>query len=236
MHGHAGLSQDSIVIRATGSAGQSFGAFLARGITLKLFGDTNDYCGKGMSGGTIAVMPPPESSRSSADIIVGNTCLYGAIEGNCYLRGIAGERFAVRNSGAAAVLEGAGDHCCEYMTGGTVVVLGKVGRNFAAGMSGGVAYVLDEAGSFQTCCNQSMVDLEQLSDTAGADAHLGRSDVDILRGLLRAHHEHTRSPLASAILKDWNTYASRFVKVMPREYRRALQAMAEQEAEAAAAA
>ena len=234
-HGHTGLPDDSIVIRATGSAGQSFGAFLARGITLKLVGDTNDYCGKGLSGGTIAVMPP-DVNRAGADIIVGNTCLYGAIEGNCYFRGVAGERFAVRNSGAAAVIEGAGDHCCEYMTGGTVVVLGGVGRNFAAGMSGGVAYVLDQDGSFESRCNRAQVDLEQLSEDAGADAHLGRSDIDMLRTLLRAHHEHTRSPLASAVLKDWNTCAGKFVKVMPREYRRALLALAdEQDAQTVAA-
>ena len=235
-HGHAGLDDGSITIRATGSAGQSFGAFLARGVTLKLVGDTNDYCGKGLSGGTIAVMPP-DVGRAGADIIVGNTCLYGAIDGSCYFRGVAGERFAVRNSGAAAVIEGAGDHCCEYMTGGTVVVLGAVGRNFAAGMSGGVAYVLDSDGSLESLCNRSMVDLEPLSDQIAADSHLGRSDTDILRELLRAHHEHTRSPLASAMLKDWNTWTGRFVKVMPREYRRALQAMAaEPEAQSVSAA
>jgi len=161
-YGHAGLPDDTIHVRFKGTAGQSFGAWLARGVTLELEGDANDYVGKGLSGGRLIVYPPREATKLVPEdsIIVGNTVLYGAIEGECYLRGVAGERFAVRNSGAIAVIEGAGDHCCEYMTGGVVVVLGRTGRNFAAGMSGGIAYVLDEDDTFESRCNLSMVDLE----------------------------------------------------------------------------
>jgi len=159
-YGHSGLPDDTIHVRFKGTAGQSFGAWLTRGVTLELEGETNDYVGKGLSGGRIIVYPARESAIVPEEsIIVGNTVLYGAIEGECYFRGVAGERFAVRNSGAIAVVEGAGDHCCEYMTGGVVVVLGRTGRNFAAGMSGGIAYVLDEDSSFATRCNLSMVEL-----------------------------------------------------------------------------
>src|SRR5262249_29660764 len=164
-YGHVGLPDDTIHVRLTGTAGQSFGAFLARGVTLELEGVGNDYVGKGLSGGRIIVRPPVDSGVTPEEsIIVGNTVLYGAIAGETYLRGVAGERFAVRNSGAIAVVEGAGDHCCEYMTGGIVVVLGPTGRNFAAGMSGGIAYVLDEDGTFPTRCNMAMVELEPVPD------------------------------------------------------------------------
>ena len=161
IYGHAGLPHDTIQVSFKGTAGQAFGAWLARGVTFELEGEGNDYVGKGLSGGRIIVKPPRNSGIVPEEsIIVGNTVMYGAIEGECYFRGIAGERFAVRNSGAVAVVEGAGDHCCEYMTGGIVVVLGKTGRNFAAGMSGGVAYVLDEDGDFPKLCNMAMVELE----------------------------------------------------------------------------
>ena len=161
IYGHAGLPHDTIQVSFKGTAGQAFGAWLARGVTFDLEGEGNDYVGKGLSGGRIIVKPPRNSGIVPEEsIIVGNTVMYGAIEGECYFRGIAGERFAVRNSGAVAVVEGAGDHCCEYMTGGIVVVLGKTGRNFAAGMSGGIAYVLDEAGDFAKLCNMAMVELE----------------------------------------------------------------------------
>jgi len=174
IYGHAGLPHDTIQVGFKGTAGQAFGAWLARGITFDLEGEGNDYVGKGLSGGRLIVKPPRNSGIVPEEsIIVGNTVMYGAIEGECYFRGIAGERFAVRNSGAVAVVEGAGDHCCEYMTGGIVVVLGKTGRNFAAGMSGGVAYVLDEAGDFQKLCNMAMVDLEPvLSERDDQRKHL----------------------------------------------------------------
>src|SRR5258705_6930378 len=164
-YGHTGLPEETIHVKLTGIAGQSFGAWLARGVTLELEGEGNDYVGKGLSGGRIIVRPPADSGITPEEsIIVGNTVLYGAIAGESYFRGIAGERFAVRNSGAIAVVEGAGDHCCEYMTGGVVVVLGPTGRNFAAGMSGGIAYVLDEDGSFATRCNMAMVELEPVPE------------------------------------------------------------------------
>ncbi len=164
-YGHEGLPDDTIHVKLTGTAGQSFGAWLARGVTFELEGDANDYVGKGLSGGRIIVRPTADAGIvPEQSIIVGNTVLYGAIEGECYFRGVAGERFAVRNSGAIAVIEGAGDHCCEYMTGGVVVVLGRTGRNFAAGMSGGIAYVLDEDGTFASRCNLAMVELEPMPD------------------------------------------------------------------------
>src|SRR5207253_1173249 len=174
-----GLPPDTIVTRFTGTAGQSFGAFLARGVTFELEGDANDYLGKGLSGGRIVVQPPADTGVvPEQSIIVGNTVLYGAIAGECYFRGVAGERFAVRNSGANAVIEGAGDHCCEYMTGGVVVVLGRTGRNFAAGMSGGVAYVLDEDGTFESRCNMAMVDLEPVVEEAEASARIYHQDLE----------------------------------------------------------
>jgi glutamate synthase domain-containing protein 3 len=233
-YGHDGLPDDSIHIRLAGSAGQSFGAFLARGITLDLVGDTNDYCGKGLSGGRICVQPSPKfAGDPSENIITGNVVLYGAICGEAYFRGVAGERFAVRNSGALAVVEGVGDHGCEYMTGGTVVVLGSSGRNFAAGMSGGMAYVLDLHGEFVRYCNSAMVDLETVLPESEQRArvaqhlwHLGQSDEALLRDLVENHAKYTNSRRAREILDDWSSYRPRFVKVFPKEYRRALQELA----------
>jgi glutamate synthase (NADPH/NADH) large chain len=237
-YGHAGLPDDSIRIKAKGTAGQSFGAFLAHGVTLELEGQANDYVGKGLSGGRIIVYPPRECPIAPEEnIIVGNTVLYGAIGGEVFLRGVAGERFAVRNSGATAVVEGVGDHGCEYMTGGTVVVLGKSGRNFAAGMSGGVAYVLDTTGDFCLRCNKAMVALEPVlaaDDQPKAIRHLGRADADLLRSLIEKHLFTTGSSLARTILDDFAAFRARFVKVMPHEYRRALGEM-EQRAAAALA-
>ncbi len=242
---HKGLKDGTISVRLTGTAGQSFGAFLARGITFELVGDGNDYVGKGLSGGRIVVRPP-ENTRivSEESIIVGNTVLYGATEGEAYFSGVAGERFAVRNSGAAAVVEGVGDHGCEYMTGGVVVVIGKTGRNFAAGMSGGVAYVLDEDGDFAERCNMAMVELEpvpeeddmmeKLHHHGGDLAHKGRVDVsgdmtkhdeERLVQLISKHVHYTGSARAKAILDDWAAFRPKFRKVMPVEYRRALAEM-----------
>jgi glutamate synthase (NADPH/NADH) large chain len=213
-YGHEGLPDDTIHVRLAGSAGQSFGAFLAKGVTLDLVGDTNDYCGKGLSGGRISVQPSPKFRGEPTDnIITGNVVLYGAIAGEAYFRGVAGERFAVRNSGAIAVVEGVGDHGCEYMTGGTVVVLGNTGRNFAAGMSGGFAYVLDLDGEFAKRCNASMVDLEPLVEP---------EDEATLRRLIENHSRYTGSKRAQAILAGWAQYRAKFVKVFPKEYRRAL--------------
>jgi len=228
--GHDGLPDDTIHVRFAGSAGQSFGAFLARGITLDLIGDTNDYCGKGLSGGRISVQPSPKFRGDPLDnIITGNVVLYGAIAGEAYFRGVAGERFAVRNSGAHAVVEGVGDHGCEYMTGGTVVVLGTTGRNFAAGMSGGIAYVLDEDGTFATKCNTSMVTLEALVAEKEQEAklgrelwHLGQSDEVVARRMIEQHLRHTGSTQARRVLDNWHHYRGKLVKVFPNEYRRAL--------------
>ena len=233
-YGHEGLPDDTIHVRLAGSAGQSFGAFLARGITLDLVGDTNDYCGKGLSGGRICVQPSPKfGGEPSENIITGNVVLYGAICGEAYFRGVAGERFAVRNSGASAVVEGVGDHACEYMTGGTVAVLGLTGRNFAAGMSGGVAYVLDRDGEFVKYCNTSMVDLEpvlpeseQRIKVAQRLWHLGECDELLLRRLIENHARHTGSRRAREVLDNWAAYRARFVKVFPKEYRRALKELA----------
>jgi glutamate synthase (NADPH/NADH) large chain len=212
-YGHEGLPDDTVHIRLAGSAGQSFGAFLAKGVTLDLIGDTNDYCGKGLSGGRISVQPSPKfRGEPTENIITGNVVLYGAIAGEAYFRGVAGERFAVRNSGAHAVVEGVGDHGCEYMTGGTVVVLGATGRNFAAGMSGGLAYVLDVDGEFARRCNSAMVDLEPLAD----------SDESGLRRLIENHVRYTNSKRGGEVLANWAQYRPKFVKVFPKEYRRAL--------------
>ena len=239
---HKGLREDTISVKLTGTAGQSFGAFLARGISFELVGDGNDYVGKGLSGGRIVIRPPEDAKIVAEDsIIVGNTVLYGATEGECYFRGVAGERFAVRNSGAVTVVEGVGDHGCEYMTGGVVVVIGKTGRNFAAGMSGGVAYVLDEEGDFAERCNMAMVELEpvpeeddmleKLHHHGGDIAHKGRVDVsgDMTRHdeerlvqLISNHMHYTGSTRAKQILDDWASYRPKFRKVMPVEYRRAL--------------
>ncbi|MCD6682227.1 MAG: glutamate synthase subunit alpha [Burkholderiaceae bacterium] len=229
-HGHEGLPEDTIHVQLNGTAGQSLGAFLARGVTIDLVGQANDYVGKGLSGGRVIVRPTNDfRGRADENIIVGNTVLYGAIEGEAYFRGVAGERFCVRNSGATAVVEGTGDHGCEYMTGGTVVVLGGTGRNFAAGMSGGVAYVHDPHDDFASRCNASMVSLErvastaqQLADSDPATWHGGECDEIILKSLVERHFRYTGSEKARAILDDWNRERARFVKVFPNEYRRAL--------------
>jgi glutamate synthase (NADPH/NADH) large chain len=238
-YGHAGLPEDTIHVKFRGTAGQSFAAFLAAGITFELEGDANDYVGKGLSGGRIVVYPPAESKLvPEENIIIGNTVLYGAISGEAYFRGVGGERFAVRNSGCTTVVEGVGDHGCEYMTGGTVVVIGQTGRNFAAGMSGGVAYVLDEEGTFEQRCNLAMVELEPVpeedavldeTEKGGLESHgkvnvkhLGQADEVLLRGLIEKHLRYTNSARAKTILDNWNKYLPKFVKVMPTEYRRAL--------------
>ncbi|HSD54272.1 MAG TPA: glutamate synthase-related protein, partial [Burkholderiales bacterium] len=229
-YGHEGLPDDTIHVRLAGSAGQSFGAFLAKGVWLDLRGDTNDYCGKGLSGGRISVQPSPKfRGEPTENIITGNVVLYGAIAGGAYFRGVAGERFAVRNSGAHAVIEGVGDHGCEYMTGGTVAVLGQTGRNFAAGMSGGIAYVLDLDGTFAKKCNTAMVDLEPVFSEGEQHGkvsrdvwHMGYSDESILKRLIENHAKYTDSRRAKEILADWAGYRTKFVKVFPKEYRRAL--------------
>jgi glutamate synthase (NADPH/NADH) large chain/glutamate synthase (ferredoxin) len=229
-----GLADDTLRIQLEGTGGQSFGAFLAKGITLYLIGDANDYTGKGLSGGRVVVRPSIDfRGESIHNIIVGNTVLYGATSGEAFFSGVAGERFAVRLSGATAVVEGTGDHGCEYMTGGTVAVLGKTGRNFAAGMSGGVAYVYDEDGSFASRCNTAMVALEKVlpakeqEDTQKPAAwHRGQSDEGQLRKLLEDHHRWTGSKRARALLDDWTSARAKFVKVFPNEYKRALGEMA----------
>ena len=241
-YGHEGLPDDTVRVRFAGSAGQSFGAFLAHGVTLDLIGDTNDYCGKGLSGGRISVQPSPKfRGEPTENIITGNVVLYGAIAGEAYFRGVAGERFAVRNSGASAVVEGVGDHGCEYMTGGSVAVLGLTGRNFGAGMSGGIAYVLDTDGEFVTRCNTSMVDLEPVLAAAEQQGklgrelwHLGEADEVVLRGLIENHLKHTGSKRAQQILEQWPAFRARFVKVFPKEYRRALGELAAAHKKAAA--
>jgi glutamate synthase (NADPH/NADH) large chain len=238
-YGHAGLPDDTIHIQLQGTAGQSAGAFLAHGITLDLVGEGNDYVGKGLSGGRIIVRPNTEFRGWAVDnIIVGNTVLYGAIAGEAFINGVAGERFAVRNSGAVAVVEGTGDHGCEYMTGGTVVVLGETGRNFAAGMSGGIAYVYDPDGDFAAKCNLAMVALEPLLSTTEQEAKgeralwhsttrggAGQSDEAILKGLIERHFKHTGSTRARNLLDAWAAGRAKFVKVFPAEYKRALAEM-----------
>ncbi|MFZ9185884.1 MAG: glutamate synthase-related protein, partial [Polynucleobacter sp.] len=238
-YGHLGLPDDTIHIQLNGTAGQSFAAFLARGITLDPVGDANDYVGKGLSGGRVVVRAPHEfRGDASQNIIVGNTVLYGAIEGEAFFNGVAGERFAVRNSGSIAVVEGTGDHGCEYMTGGTVVVLGKTGRNFAAGMSGGVAYVFDEDGLFEKRCNTTMATLEKVLPSSEQIASMPKStwhapvnvkeggerqtDEQILKTLIERHFRYTGSERAKALLADWDKSRARFVKVLPTEYKRAL--------------
>jgi glutamate synthase (NADPH/NADH) large chain len=214
-HGSAGLPDDTIHIKFHGCAGQSFGAFLAKGVTLTLEGEANDYVGKGLSGGTLVIYPPRNSKFvPEENILVGNVCLYGATSGEVFFNGMAGERFAVRNSGATAVVEGVGDHGCEYMTRGLVVVLGKAGRNFAAGMTGGIAYVLDEGGAFASeSCNRTDVDLEAVTDL---------KDVELLHRLVSRHAELTDSPQAKWILKHWDAALPKFIKVFPHEYKRVL--------------
>jgi len=214
-YGEKGLPGDTINCTFHGTAGQSFGAFLAKGITFRLEGDSNDYLGKGLSGGKIIVVPPDGSSFKPEDnIIIGNTSFYGATDGEAYIRGTGGERFCVRNSGVKAVIEGTGDHCCEYMTGGRVVVLGRTGRNFAAGMSGGVSYVLNETGDFDYFCNKGLVDIVPVED---------RADVVELQTLINNHLLHTRSSLASKILTSWEEYLPMFVKVIPFEYKKVIE-------------
>jgi len=254
-YGHAGLADDTISLKFRGQAGQSFGAFAARGVSLELTGDGNDYVGKGLSGGRVVVRQPPEANRDPTEnIIVGNTVLYGAIAGEAYFQGVAGERFAVRNSGAVTVVEGLGDHGCEYMTGGVVVVLGDTGRNFAAGMSGGVAYVYDPAGRFAPLCNAAMVDLEKVEPTVANKDEAGRPsqrplsvenngmgdmlafDAERLRILIERHHLYTGSARAREILENWDQALGSFVKVMPKDYRRALVEMAAERQAAAAVA
>ena len=223
-HGGDGLPDETIRIHFTGSAGQSFGAFVPRGVTLTLEGDANDYWGKGLSGGRLVVYPPRQATFvAEENIVIGNVALYGATGGAAYIRGVAGERFAVRNSGVHAVVEGIGDHGCEYMTGGRVVVLGHTGRNFAAGMSGGIAYVLDLEGDFARHCNRGMVDLEPLVDAA---------DLDLVHGLISRHRELTNSTRAALVLTNWTTMPQKFVKVVPQDYKRVLQAEARARAEA----
>jgi glutamate synthase domain-containing protein 2/glutamate synthase domain-containing protein 1/glutamate synthase domain-containing protein 3 len=222
-YGGAGLPDDTISVHFTGSAGQSFGAFLPRGITLTLEGDANDFWGKGLSGGRLVAFPPRQSTFvAHENIIVGNVCLYGATGGEAYVRGIGGERFAVRNSGAAAVVEGVGDHGCEYMTAGRVVVIGRTGRNFAAGMSGGIAYVQDVDGRFARRCNQQMVDLEPLAET---------EDLEFVRMMLRQHARYTNSERAAGLLANWVQEHTRFIKVIPRDYKRVMLAEARAKAE-----
>src|SRR5690606_1607271 len=233
--------EDTIWLTFKGTAGQSFGAWAARGVTLDLVGEGNDYVGKGLSGGKIIVRPDPSSGIVPEEsIIIGNTVMYGAITGECYFRGVAGERFAVRNSGAYAVVEGTGDHGCEYMTGGVVVVLGPTGRNFAAGMSGGIAYVLDEKGDFETKLNKEMVELDAIVADPGSlrmleemkgdvavslkslMVDMREQDAERLHALIMRHARYTNSTKAKAILADWPNMVTKFRKVMPVEYRRAL--------------
>lgn len=208
------LPEDTINIKLHGSAGQSLGAWLAKGITITVEGDANDYVGKGLSGGKIIIYPPKNSTFKAEDnIIAGNVNLYGATSGEAYFRGIAAERFAVRNSGATAVVEGIGDHGCEYMTGGRVVILGKTGRNFGAGMSGGVAYVLDKDKDLHKQCNSETFELEPVEDAA---------DIAELKNLISRHLQYTDSTVARDILDDWDTSLAQFVKVMPIDYKRVL--------------
>ena len=222
-HGGEGLAEDTIKAHFTGSAGMSFGAFVPKGVTMTLEGDSNDYLGKGLSGAKIIVYPSRKASfKAEENIIVGNVCFYGATDGEAYVRGIAGERFAVRNSGVNAVVEGVGDHCCEYMTGGKIVVIGATGRNFAAGMSGGSAFVLEDRDKFEINCNQDMVHLESLVEA---------EDVEAVKSMLKNHHEYTNSPVAEKILNDWDNYQSKFIKVMPKDYKRVLEAMKRAKAE-----
>jgi glutamate synthase (NADPH) large chain len=214
-YGSAGLPDDTVRFSFTGSAGQSFGAFLAKGVSLTLEGDANDYVGKGLSGGRIVIYPPRHSTFiPEENILIGNVVLYGATTGEAFFNGVAGERFAVRNSGATAVVEGVGDHGCEYMTAGLVVVLGKTGKNFGAGMSGGIAFVLDETGEFAaTLCNKAGVDLDPVES---------ETDINALRNLIERHVEYTGSPRGEWILTNWPDMLSKFIKVFPHEYKRVL--------------
>jgi glutamate synthase (ferredoxin) len=212
--GAEGLPDDTIRLNFKGSAGQSFGAFVPRGMTLTLEGDANDYVGKGLSGGRIVIFPPAGSTFvPEENIIIGNVALYGATSGEAYFRGMAGERFCVRNSGVNAVVESVGDHGCEYMTGGHVVVLGRAGRNFGAGMSGGIGYVLDETGDFAKRVNPAMVGIEKLEDA---------KEIAAVRAMIQKHLDYTRSERAKLVLASWDAFVPRFVKVMPKDYKRML--------------
>ncbi len=215
LHGEEGLPENTLNLNFKGSAGQSFGAFAAKGLTMTVEGETNDYLGKGLSGGKIIIKKPIEADFvAEENIIIGNVCFYGAIRGEAYINGIAGERFAVRNSGINAVVEGVGDHGCEYMTGGKVVVLGKTGRNFAAGMSGGIAYVYDKDHKFSKgLCNMEMVDLDPLT----------KKDQNDLKHLIENHKIYTDSKLATKLLDDWSTSIKHFIKVFPIDYKKALE-------------
>jgi glutamate synthase (ferredoxin) len=220
-HGPNGLPEDTVHVKFNGSAGQSFGAFIPRGMTLELEGDANDYFGKGLSGGKLIIYPPAGSTFTpNENIIIGNVAFYGATSGEAYIRGMAGERFCVRNSGVSAVVGSVGDHGCEYMTGGRVVILGATGRNFAAGMSGGVAYVLDEHGEFPSRCNMHMVGLEKLTDS---------DEIEAVWKLIQRHLTYTKSNRAARILADWTNYVPKFVKVMPHDYKRVLEKVKEAE-------
>jgi glutamate synthase (ferredoxin) len=222
-HGPEGLPEDTIDIHFEGSAGQSFGAFTPPGLTFRLEGDANDYFGKGLCGSKLIVYPPKKSIfKPEENIIIGNVAFYGATNGEAYIHGMAGERFCVRNSGVRAVVEAVGDHGCEYMTGGRVVVLGKTGRNFAAGMSGGIAYVLDRDGDFHIHCNQEQCDLEHLEDPV---------EISEVKGMIQKHTEYTGSTLALEILVDWEKMVTQFVKVVPQDYKRVLNALEEAQAE-----
>jgi glutamate synthase (ferredoxin) len=220
--GAEGLPEDTIRFHFKGSAGQSFGAFLPKGVTLVLEGDANDYVGKGLSGGKLAVFPPEQATFvAEENIVIGNVALYGATGGEAYVRGVAGERFAVRNSGAHAVVEGVGDHGCEYMTGGRVVVLGRTGRNFAAGMSGGVAYVVDRDGDFASRCNREMVGLSALED---------EEEIALVRRMIERHVLHTHSARGQRVLDGFAELLPRIVRVLPHDYRRVLEAQARRRA------
>ena len=253
-HGAELLPEDTVKIKFNGSAGQSLGAFLAKGVSIELEGDANDYVGKGLSGGKLTIYPPKVSTFAPEEnILVGNVCLYGATHGKAFFRGCAAERFCVRNSGASAVIEGVGDHGCEYMTGGRVVILGETGRNFAAGMSGGIAYVYDPDRRFEKLCNLAQVDVldVQPGDGEGADKSWGRPqqrgvsvenfgmgdplyhDAERVKVLVERHLLHTGSARAKALLDDWANELKNFRKVMPRDYARALKALEEEREQAA---
>jgi len=213
-YGLNGLEEDTIKLHFNGSAGQSFGAFMPKSMTLILEGDSNDYIGKGLSGGKIIVFPPRNSTFvPEENIITGNVALYGATGGEAYIRGMAGERFCVRNSGVHTVVEAVGDHACEYMTGGTVVILGSTGRNFAAGMSGGVAYIFDEHGDFNSRCNTEMVSIDSIDD----------EDQNTLNRMIQNHLDYTESSVAKKLLDNWSDSIAKFVKVMPNDYKRMIQ-------------
>jgi glutamate synthase (NADPH/NADH) large chain len=223
-YGEEGLPNNTVMANFTGTAGQSFGAFLVKGLSFRLEGDSNDYIGKGLSGGRIIVVPPVGSTfNPEENIIVGNTSFYGATSGEAFIRGVAGERFGVRNSGARLVIEGSGDHCCEYMTGGRVVVLGTTGRNFAAGMSGGIAYVLDMEGNFEYFCNKGLVELAPVEDKA---------DIVELQDMINKHLLYTQSTMAAKVLTNWDEYLPKFVKVIPFEYKKVLEELKLRELEA----